>query len=133
MNNKILKFQHDKRKIYNIGYHVIWTPKYRKSILKGNFKNIIKDTFFEKEKELNIRIEKFEIMSDHVHLFIKCKPTDCISHIIKHLKGYSSYKLRKMYPKFKKYKSLWSPSYYCESIGHISEETIKKYIENQNK
>lgn len=26
---------------------------------------------------------------------------------------------------------LWARSFYCESIGHISEATIKKYIEEQ--
>ena len=25
----------------------------------------------------------------------------------------------------------WTRSYYCESIGHISEESVKKYIEDQ--
>jgi putative transposase len=27
--------------------------------------------------------------------------------------------------------TLWTRSYYVESVGHISEETIKKYIEDQ--
>jgi len=25
----------------------------------------------------------------------------------------------------------WTRSYYCESIGHISEEAVKKYIKDQ--
>ncbi|MDU2328939.1 MAG: transposase, partial [Prevotella bivia] len=29
--------------------------------------------------------------------------------------------------------TLWSRSYYCESVGHISEKTIKRYIEDQKK
>lgn len=43
-----------------------------------------------------------------------------------------SYKLRSEYPKYRtQYKSLWTPSYYCESVGHISEQIVKKYIEDQ--
>ena len=30
-----------------------------------------------------------------------------------------------------KIKTLWSPSYYVESIGHISEETVRRYIEER--
>lgn len=71
-------------------------------------------------------------MPDHVHLFIKCTPNHKISDIVKQLKGYSSYVLRKAFPIYRtKYKSLWAPSYYCETIGHISENTIKKYINDQ--
>lgn len=71
-------------------------------------------------------------MEDHVHLFIKSNPTLSISYIVQQLKGFSSYKIRK-YLNYHKTKAFWSPSYYCETIGHISENTIKKYIENQKK
>ena len=126
------RFNYGKRNVYNIGYHIIWTPKYRKSILKGKFKNIIEAALKYKSKELKLKLERYEIMPDHIHIFIKCPPKYSISNIVKHLKGYSSYILRSKYPKYKElYKSLWSPSYYCETVGHISEETIKQYINDQ--
>jgi len=82
---------------------------------------------------LDITIENYEIMPDHIHLFIKCGPQHTVSKIVQHLKGYSSYKLRSDYKHYRKYKSLWTRSYYCESIGHISEKTVKKYIDDQMK
>ena len=72
-------------------------------------------------------------MPDHIHLFIKCTPKHTVSNIVKYLKGYSSFMLRKKYIRYRKYKALWTRSYYCESIGHISEKTIKKYMEDQRK
>ena len=64
-------------------------------------------------------------MPDHIHLFIKCSPNQRVSDIVRQLKGYSSYMVRKSYPQYRiKYKSLWAPSYYCESVGHISESTV---------
>ena len=69
-------------------------------------------------------------MPDHVHLFIRMKPTQCVSNIIKQLKGYSSYYTRKKL-NLKKYKAFWSHGYFCESIGQISESIILKYIDNQ--
>lgn len=126
------RFKKGNHCIYNIGYHVVWIPKYRKRNLKGMFKEIIKKALFEKAKQLEIIIENIEIMPDHVHLFIKCKPTHAISTIVKILKGYSSYKIRMNFPKYKKlYKHFWSSGYYCESVGHISESTIKRYIDDQ--
>ena len=126
------RFQRRNKTVYNVGYHIIWVPKYRKSILQGKFKTIIENALLEKAKELKITIEKYEIMPDHIHIFVKCTPNHRVSDIVRHLKGYSSYKLRSEYPKYRtQYKSLWTPSYYCESVGHISERTVKKYIEDQ--
>lgn len=112
--------------------HIIWVPKYRKSILRGKFKEIVEKALFDKAEEIDIMIVRYEIMPDHIHIFIKCSPHHRVCDIVKHLKGYSSYMLRSNFPQYRlKYKSLWSNSYYCESVGHISEETVKKYIEDQ--
>ena len=125
------RFKYGQNTIYNIGYHIIWIPKYRKAILKGSFKDIIKISLFDKARELDITIEAYEIMPDHIHLFIKCSPNHRVSDVVRQLKGYSSYMVRKSYPQYrKKYKSLWAPSY-CESVGHISESTVIKYINDQ--
>ena len=71
-------------------------------------------------------------MPEHVHLFIKSTPVDSPHFIVQQLKGYSSKILRKEFKVLKtRIPSLWTRSYYCESVGHISEDTIKKYIEEQ--
>ena len=71
-----------------------------------------------------------EVMPDHVHLFISIKLSQCISNIVKELKGYSSYMTRKKL-NLSRYKCFWGNSYFCESVGHISESTVKAYIDNQ--
>ena len=74
-------------------------------------------------------------MPDHVHCFIKASPVDSPHFIVQQLKGYTSRILRQEFKQLKsKLPTLWTRSYYCESVGHISEETIKKYImEQKNK
>lgn len=117
---------------YNIGYHLIWCPKYRRRVLVGLIEKRLKELLYEKADGLSIIIEKMEVMPDHVHLFVKCSPINSPHLIVKHLKGYSSRIMRLEFPKLKsRLPSLWTRSYYCESIGHISEETIKKYIDDQ--
>ena len=49
-------------------------------------------------------------------------------------KGKKRGKERKEFPWLKsRLPTLWTRSYYCETIGHISENTIIRYIEDQKK
>jgi putative transposase len=73
-----------------------------------------------------------EVMPDHVHIFIKATPNDSPVFIISQLKGFSSFTLRNEFRWLKsRLPTLWTRSYYVETVGHISEATIKKYIEDQ--
>jgi len=88
--------------------------------------------FVAKAIKINCLIENIDIMPDHIHIFIRCKRNDLsVSKIVQYLKGYSSFMMRKKYPFMKKYKSMWSPSYFSESIGHMSQNVIKKYVDEQ--
>lgn len=118
--------------VFNIGYHLIWCPKYRRKVLIGQVETRLKELLTEKANELGITIESMEVMPDHTHLFIKSTPVLSPHYIVQQLKGYTSHELRKEFPHLKsKLPTLWTRSYYCESVGHISAETIKKYIDGQ--
>ena len=118
--------------VYNLGYHVVFCPKYRRRVLVDGIDDRLKELFLEKARDLDIVIEKMEVMPDHVHLFIKSKPTYAVHFVINQLKGYSSVILRREFPKLRsRLPTLWTRSYFVESIGHISEETVKRYIEEQ--
>ncbi|ACB86050.1 IS200/IS605 family transposase [Natranaerobius thermophilus] len=121
-----------KTTVYNLGYHIIFCPKYRREVLTGKIEQRLKQLFLEKANELEIEIQDLTIMPDHVHLFIKADPTLAPHYIVRQLKGYSAKILRKEFPELKsRLPSLWTRSYYVESVGHISEDTIRKYIEDQ--
>lgn len=118
--------------VYNLGYHVIWCPKYRRKVLVGGIDTALKEILTQKATELKCRIETMEVMPDHVHLFIKCTPILAPHFVIQQLKGYSARILRQRYPELvRKLPSMWTRSYYIESVGHISQETIEKYIREQ--
>lgn len=94
----------------------------------------LKELLLEKAAKLGITIEKMEVMPDHVHLFVKSTPTLAVHFIVNQLKGYTSVVLRREFAKLKsRLPTLWTRSYYCETIGHISEDTIIRYIEDQKK
>lgn len=135
-------FSHDHRKkytynshcVFNIGYHIIWCPKYRRKVLINGVDIRLKELLIKKAESIGVSIERMEIMPDHVHLFVKAVPTLSVHFIVNQLKGYSSYMLRKEFPWLtRRMTTLWTRSYYCETIGHISENTIIRYIEDQKK
>lgn len=120
--------------VFNISYHIIWCPKYRRKVLTGEVERRLVELLRLKAAELGVDIDTMEVMPDHVHLFIKSPPTNSPHYIVQQLKGYTSRILRLEFPKLKsRMPSLWTRSYYCESIGHISEDTVKRYIEDQRK
>jgi len=126
------RWTHSNKSVFNIGYHLIWCPKYRREVLVGEVEHDLKQLLIEKSEEIDVIIEDIEIMSDHVHLFVKAEPTDSPHWLVQQFKGYTSRILRKKHKHLRtKLPTLWTRSYYCESVGHISEDTIKKYIEEQ--
>lgn len=118
--------------VYNIGYHLIWCPKYRRKVLVDTVAERLKELLCEKAVSIGAHIESMEVLPDHVHLIVKAPPTLPPHYIVQQLKGYSSHELRKEFPKLKsRLPTLWTRSYYCESVGHISQATIRRYIEDQ--
>ena len=117
---------------YNLGYHLIWCPKYRRDVLKDDVADRLEKLLKEKAKEIEIEIIELSIMPDHIHLFINAKPVDSPHFIVQQLKGYTSRILRQEFPQLRsRIPTLWTRSYYVESVGHISADTIQKYIQEQ--
>lgn len=88
----------------------------------------------------NWKIETMEMDSnicDHIHFLIRATPTCRISEIIHKLKQISTYG---MWQKYNSYLSkfywsgkhhLWTKGYFCTTVGEVSEQTLKHYIETQ--
>lgn len=124
--------KHNATSVVNINYHIIWCPKYRRKVLVDGVDTRLKEVLVQIAEESGCTIDTMEVMPDHVHIFLKGTPTTPIHLIVKNLKGKSSRILRAEFPHLRKrLPCLWTRSYYCETIGRINEEAIKKYIENQ--
>ncbi len=118
--------------VYSLKYHIVFCPKYRRPVLVDDIASRLKELLTEKAQEIEAEIHTLEIMSDHVHLFIESDPTLAVSHIVAQLKGYTSRVMREEFNYLRRVlPSLWSRSYYAGSVGHVSESTVRKYIEAQ--
>ena len=126
------QLKHNATSVVNINYHIIWCPKYRRKVLVGEVEKRLKELLPQLAEESDCTIETMEVMPDHIHIFLKGNPIIPIHLIVKNIKGKSSRILRAEFPHLnKRLPCLWTRSYYCETIGCINEEIIKKYIENQ--
>ncbi len=126
------KYTHKNGIVYLNQYHVIFCPKYRRKVLVGDIEKDLREIFYDVAKENDVEIKALEIMPDHVHMFISFDPRQHIHKIIQQFKGKSSRILREKYPSLKsRLPSLWTRSYFCCTVGHISEEAVMQYIENQ--
>lgn len=118
--------------VYNLHYHLVWCPKYRKSVLVGPVEDALKHLLAEKATALDVQIEALEVMPDHVHLFVNAPPTLAPAQLANQFKGYTSRVLRQQFAHLKsRLPSLWSRSYYVGSAGAVTAETVKRYIEQQ--
>jgi putative transposase len=129
--------KHGKTCVYNVNYHIVWSVKYRHSILNQEIETYLKDLFQEIAKEKGFEVVMTEVgEQDHIHVFASAHPKVAPSYIVKMLKGISARKLFLKFPQIKKKLwggHLWNNSFYIETIGSISEDIIRKYIENQKK
>ncbi|MDD5745034.1 MAG: IS200/IS605 family transposase [Mesotoga sp.] len=117
---------------YNINYHLVWCPKYRRPVLTGDIGTRLAELLPEYVQELGGEVLDLVVMSDHVHLFASFPPTLAINQIMYRLKGSTSHQLRKEFPHLKsRLPSLWTRSYYVGTAGNVSAATIERYIEEQ--
>ena len=118
--------------VYSCQYHVIFCPKYRRSVLIEQIATRLKELIIEKQKEYGYELIETEIMKDHVHLLISVNPKIGIYTIVSKIKGYTSKVLRGEFPELKsKLPTLWTHSKFISTVGSVSLKTVKKYIEEQ--
>lgn len=128
---------HYRTSVCNINYHVVWSVKYRRKVLTSEVESYMKELIQQIAKEKGFTVQLFECGEcDHVHCFVTAPPKLSVTTIVKYLKGITWRKLFEQFPdlRSKLWKGeLWNHSYYCETIGSVSEENIRRYIEHQSK
>jgi len=112
---------------YNLNYHFVWIPKYRKPVLKGKKKQRVEDLIRDVARSKGFDVLEMEIMSDHIHLFVSVPPRFSPAKIMQFFKGITSRKYDQLYSDSLK----WTNSYFVGSAGNVSAETIEKYIQEQ--
>ena len=120
--------------VHFMNYHFAWCPKYRRKVVVGEVEGRLRQLIQAIVESNGWEIIALETMPDHVHLFIKATPKSAPNSIIAKIKGTTSRVLRKEFPELKtKLPTLWTRSYFVSTHGHVSSETIKRYVEEQKR
>jgi putative transposase len=120
--------------VYSLQYHIVWCTKYRKKVLSNGIDDDIKGYLNELAKEYSFSILAMEVMPDHIHILVDCKPQFFPSDMIKILKGNTARWLFMKHPELKKQLwggHLWNPSYCIVTVSDRSFEQVKHYIDSQ--
>ena len=116
---------------------MVWSVKYRRKVLTAEVETYLKQLAQEIAMDKGFTVHLFEVGEcDHIHCFVSAPPKLSVTTIVKHLKGITGRKLFENFPELrsKLWKGeLWNHSYYVETIGSVSEENIRRYIEKQSK
>lgn len=103
-------------------------------MLVGDVETRLRELLMEKASEIGVTLEAVNILPEHIHVFCKTPPSAAPHWVVQQFKGFTSRVLRGEFPHLRsKLPTLWTRSYYCESVGHISERTVLRYIQEQKK
>lgn len=129
-----MEYNKDHHYVYKCTYHIIFCPKYRRSVLVDGIDNRLKELIQEIAIKKNFEIISIEVMPDHVHLLISVHPKLGILELVKSIKKTTAVKLRKEFPYLKsKLPNLWTRSAFIATTGSVNMEVVKQYIEEQKK
>ena len=118
--------------VYSCQYHVIFCPKYRRSVLEEAVAKRLKEMILEKQAEYGYAVMSMEIMPEHVHLLLDVDPRVGVNNVVAKIKGYTSHELREEYPWLKKrLPTLWTRSKFISSVGAVTLDTVQRYIADQ--
>lgn len=132
--NEFSKVTYGRGYVYSLQYHIVWCTKYRKPVLVDEIAAQVGTYLMDTMETLQMDCLAKEVMPDHIHLLVSCKPQLKLSDAIKILKGNSARWLFLNHPELKKQLwggHLWNPSYFVVTVSERSMSQVKAYIQSQ--
>ena len=132
LNNNYKSKNHSK---FILTYHIIFVCKYRKKLLI-NYGEDVKQIMYDISKRYDFDIKEMEVDKDHIHMMISSVPKISPLQIVRVLKQQSTIQMWRRYAselkkQYWKENTFWTDGYFCSTIGEVSSETLKHYIQNQ--
>ena len=116
-------------------YHIVFAPKFRRQVIYGAIKADVANILSTLCKRKGVEIIEAECCPDHIHMLVSIPPKISVSSFMGYLKGKSALMMFEHHANLK-YKfgnrHFWAEGYYVSTVG-LNEETIRKYIKEQEK
>ena len=118
--------------VYDCSYHLVWTPKYRRPVLKEAVGRRCGELFLEIGASYDIHIDEMHVAEDHVHLFCTFPPRLSISQAVTCLKSKSARALFAEFPELRRRLwggALWEEGYFVRTVGDaLTADVVRRYI-----
>jgi putative transposase len=111
-------------------YHIVWCPKYRFRILKGEVGKSIRDIIKQLCDWKKVEILEGNVQEGHIHLVLSFPPKYSVSEVVGFVKGKSAIKIFDRHAELKKRywgRHFWAKGYCVSTVG-LDEEQIRKYV-----
>lgn len=132
MARRFKKLSHS---LYECKYHIVFCPKYRYKILRGEVAQYVNQQIYRLSNQKDgIEVLEVNVQEDHVHLLVSIPPKYAVSQYMGFLKGKLALRLFDRFPILRKRywgQHVWSRGYCVSTVG-LDEERIRKYVKWQS-
>ena len=116
-----------------LAVHIVLVTKYRYAVLKWDIQLRMRDLIKQVCDSNDVRIIKWVVGKDHIHLHVEYSPKVSISKFLKILKWSTSRKIQQEFKELSKrywWKHFWAIGYWAWSTWVVSEDLINNYLEH---
>ena len=121
---------------YHHRYHIVWAPKYRFKVLRGEVRLRVREIIRQVCAELGVKIINGVLSSDHVHMFVEIPPHVSVSDFVRRAKGRSSRKIQQEFEHIRKRywgQRFWGRGFFSTTSGNITDDVIMSYLDKHTK
>src|SRR5690625_1243215 len=127
------EFRRTKTTVSLLNDHFVFCPRYRRKIFLNEQVDLCFKELVQQICEKNVKIVAMETDKDHCHLLLNVPPTYSPADVMAKVKGGTSKILREEFPHLNRMLNMWTRSYFVSTVGNVSSQTMKRYVEMQGK
>jgi len=120
--------------VHNLYYHVVWVPKYRRSVLQGKVGERAKEAILQVAAEYGYAVDELKVSPDHIHVLLKLQPKQAVPDVVRTLKSITARTLFQEFPELKNHLwkgSLWADGYCVNTVGGLNLDAVRQYIREE--
>lgn len=128
------RYESNNHSVFSLNYHLVICVKYRRKVIDDEISDRLKEIFSSIGESYHITVKEWNHDADHIHVLFSAHPKSELSKFLNAYKSASSRLIKKEYPEireklWKEY--FWSRSFFLATVGGVSLEVLKDYIETQ--
>ena len=100
------RFRKLSQTIWHCQYHIVWTPKYRYRVVRGEIAEEVDSCIMTFSEQLHCEVIERSVQPDHVHLVVMIPPKTAVSDYVGTVKGRTAIRVLNKFRRLKE-KPYW--------------------------